>query len=265
MELTLEDQGINRRPRIKLFGHSMLRGMHSWAISYKDETPHDSGVETFADILSKRYGIDDGHRRDLATNVTCCSEERILYFIKKYGPQIDLAVILHAPSWFVFNPSFNRDFPLNKPRDIEEIKVNPTGWIRYEGSSSDRFPHSKFDGVREDSTKIVDTIHDYLSSFGSIDLQRNRYLGALIQIDQYLMAKRIHAIHLPWSNSEIPPWFSFGSGPVLHGLQEKAHDPQHWKSSYHASPNAVTPEGNRLIADAIAREIDAWLLSKDSR
>lgn len=248
--------------RIKLFGHSMLRRLNSWGASRKLRN-HQSGVATFYDLLADRYNMKGVDHHDLATSITCCSEERILYFIKKQGNPLDIVVILHSPFWFVFNPSFNRDFPLSHvtPHDIEDVRDHDEGWLYYPTAIRDRFLGDKYRGEPDDG-KINKIITNYGRYFSSIDLQRNRYHGALIQIDQYLSAKNIYAIHLPWDRHHVPSWFTFTSGPVLHDLQEMAHSPAHWKTSYHASTNSVSPEGNQIIADAISEKIDEWLLSK---
>ena len=50
--------------------------------------------------------------------------------------------------------------------------------------------------------------------FWNADLQMNRHLGALIQIDQYCTVKQIPVIHFVHVQKMLPSWFKFTSGIV---------------------------------------------------
>ena len=245
---------ISKTYNIKFYGHSALKGLTRYDPNRVNNQPHPSGVKTFRDIIDERYGITDNDDQSLATGIICCSEERILYFLKKYKSP-DLAIIFHAGPNFVFNPSFNRDFVWNKTEDVYDRRKEP-GWIYYEGMHKDRLPSTQTDGCFEvDTNRMSSVTGQYEHYFASTDINNNRFMGALIQIDQYLAAKNIPAIHVPISHC-VPSWFKFTSGPVLLDIMDKAHDPNVWKTSYGASTNAISAEGNMIIADTLSEHID---------
>jgi len=245
----------DRKIDIKFYGHSALKGISRFDPSRINTGLHPSGVKTFRDILDERYHITDTDEQSLATGIVCCSEERILYFLKKYKSP-DLAIIFHAAPWFLFNPSFNRDFVWNKTEDVYDRRTN-SGWIYYEGMHKDRLPSTQTDGCFEvDTDRMSSVTEQYEQYFASKDINNNRYTGALIQIDQYLAAKNIPAMHVPIFSHHVPSWFKFSSGPMLLDIMEKAHDPNVWKTSYNASTNAISAEGNMIIADTLSEHID---------
>jgi len=254
MDITEPATRAHRKIDLKFYGHSALKSITRFDPNRINIRPHSSGVKTFRDILDERYHITDTDDHSLAVGFPVCSEERILYFLKKY-PTPGLAIIFHALPWFVFNPSFNRDFVLGLPHDMEDRRISE-GWTYYADMQRDRLPKNHTDGDYEKNTgRMIAVTEQYEQYFGSHDLHNNRYMGALIQIDQYLTAKKIPAIHVPFSH-HVPSWFKFTSGPVLLDIMDKAHDPNVWKTSYNASTNAISAEGNMIIADTLSEHID---------
>lgn len=254
MDITEPATRADRKIDIKFYGHSALKSITRFDGNRINTGLHPSGVKTFRDIIHERYYINDTDENSLATGFIVCSEERILYFLKKYK-RPDLAIIFHALPWFVFNPSFNRDFVLGLTHDMEDRRIS-AGWTYFPNMRKDRLPKTQTDGEFEkDTRRMTEVTEQYEQYFGSRDLQNNRYMGALIQIDQYLTAKKIPAIHVPFSH-HVPSWFKFTSGPVLLDIMDNAHDPNVWKTSSNASTNTITAEGNMIIADMLSEHID---------
>lgn len=108
--------------------------------------------------------------------------------------------------------------------------------------------HDELPFTIADVEKIVKFQQEYMLS---PDLIRNRYLGALIQIDQYCTAKKIPVIHCV-KPEEIPNWFKFSSGIVDTDLKKLAAE--HF-AGYATSVNSVSDEGNRIIADRLEKYI----------
>jgi hypothetical protein len=96
-----------------------------------------------------------------------------------------------------------------------------------------------------------------------------------MQIDQFITAKNIPAIHCVTNPTNIPTWFKFTSGIIdkeIGNMQEThLRDPgsecflrdsnnnyimNPYKCSYNISDNSITEEGNIIIADKISKYID---------
>ena len=106
---------------------------------------------------------------------------------------------------------------------------------------------------------------NYYDFFTTPEVNKNRFYGALIQIDQYCTHKKIPVIHCPKSPTHIPSWFKFTSGIVDYELGLSQNDNHPFRASYGKSDNAVTKEGNEQIAKKLIEYIDQLLISKDKK
>jgi len=176
--------------------------------------------------------------------IPMCSEERILYNLKK-TKDIDVAIIIHSQPVFWFFFLDNRDLRVMNEKDLtnffEVTAKNKPGDLT--SLYHDELPFSI-----EEVEKIVKFQQDYMLT---PDLIRNRYLGALIQIDQYCTAKKIPVIHCV-KPDEIPNWFKFSSGIVDIDLKKLAAE--HF-AGYATSVNSVSDDGNKIIADKLEEYI----------
>ena len=84
----------------------------------------------------------------------------------------------------------------------------------------------------------------------------NRFLGALIQIDQFCTAKKIPVIH--FTNYAFPKWFKFTSGIIDKDTVEMSFDHSPYYVGYEKSENAINAEGNILIAEKIIDYIENY-------
>lgn len=181
-----------------------------------------------------------------------CSEERILFNIKKSQP-FDIAIIMHGDPGFIFCPTFHRD--LHKHSDRDFIDFNKS-YNYYPGSLKDekQTDESKLIQLTPEETKQA--VETYQKYFFTPETNRNRFYGALIQIEQYLKFKNIPVIHCPQHQHDIPKWFTFTSGPVLYDIAGMQHDNSPYYCGYNKSSNAVNEEGNEIIFNKIAEQIN---------
>jgi len=213
-----------------IFGHSICRRRRA-----KDRTD-----PLFVDIMFEKYNIPDS----CLIQSPVCSEERILYFLKK-SPKIDIAIIFHGKPSSIFVPALDRDFDYDSigntwkdDRERTDYYVN-----RITDSSItniEKIPRFQFRNAYDEHVKY----------FYTRDLQRNRFLGALLQIDQYLTYKQIPVIHCPFKNT-IPEWFKFSSGIVDNELANL----QDYSIGENDSWNRVSNKNNIYIAEKLSEYI----------
>ena len=219
---------------IHIFGHSICRRRKK-----QDQAPH------FVDILLEKYNLTDNYLHQVAN----MSEERALFFLKKI-PKLNTVILFHGVPASIFVPAIDRDF---NPENMGETWINSNRSIRlypnrdqsvYQGDQVLPYQHVSQGEIRA-------AYDEHMKYFYTRDLQRNRFLGALIQIDQYLTYKKIPVIHCPLKNT-IPNWFTFSSGIVdyeLANLQDYTiQETDMW--------NHVSPEKNRYIADKLIEYIN---------
>ena len=223
--------------KLQIFGYSLTNSF------YKPEIHENQGQgpKTFVDLLHDRF---DTTSDPSLRGIPMCSEERILYNLKK-TKEIDVAIIIHSQPVFWFFFLDKRDLRVMNEADLTDF-FNVTAKNRRGSFTSlynDELPLS----LRE-VKKIVKFQQDYMLS---PDLIRNRYLGALIQIDQYCTAKKIPVIHCV-KPEEIPNWFKFSSGIVDTDLKKIATE--HF-AGYNISVNSISDDGNRIIADKLEEYI----------
>lgn len=227
-----------------------------------------------------------------------CSEERILFDLKK-TKNLDLAVILHSKPKYLFVPSWNRDIRTISPTEVLKkiehslfkrlgednpyvSKINLRNLIGItlgnEGGLTNTVLLSDSDAIRsrleEDLGSLKDQIKkdvgiDYQEFIDALiyfkkylyhpDLQMQRFHGALIQIDQYLLAKKIPVIHCLGKNSDYPKWFKFRSGETDNGFVQKFADESKYAVSRDVSDNVIDDEGNTILYLHVVKLIDKLL------
>jgi len=205
---------------------------------------------------------------------TACSEERILFNLKK-TKDLDLAILFHARPRYLFIPKWHRDVDtldkttiqlkagqdllqaLQQEYDIsdEALKQIDSIELMKKLEMFNKIPDiSVFSIVKnvnfQEAFKLLDTadpdnLHEAFLQFihkhsnqahlyaelidclslnrkfmFDVDLQNNRFQGALVLIDQYLTHKQIPCVHCIQTKSSIPSWFKFQSGIVDYELAD---------------------------------------------
>lgn len=222
--------------KIGFYGHSAA----SWA-----GFPLN-GVNSFIDKIVEKYD---------ATLVNCGvpqgSEERILFELKK-TKQVDIAVIFHSTASYIFLPKCARDVSVHDAgiRKAARLWNQNPAQEAIEAVKKDYFSYGKIKEVFGDIETFVHTMSLYTEYLHHPDLQMNRFIGSLVQIDQYLAAKNIPAIHV-YTGNKLPSWFSFSNGRI-------ATDVQALTETHYAIglPNNVSVEGQVAIAYRLAKHID---------
>jgi len=247
---------------LQIFGYSITNSMYKREkYEAKDITP-----KTFVDLLHEHYQTESS---PWLRGIPQCSEERILYNLKK-TKDIDVAVIFHSdPKFYLVFPD-QRDHDLKSDKDLDDFmarSVNPDDTYglfnleeRYKDKNIFNLNVTAYPG--EFVKQLIKFQQSYLQS---PDIMKNRYYGALIQIDQYCTYKKIPVIHCVRRDS-IPSWFSFTSGIVDWELQEYQYiDPKfpdyQYSIGYHKSVNSINEEGNIIIANTLKSYIDQLLQS----
>jgi hypothetical protein len=226
---------------IHLFGHSICRNL-------RQTTSITKYPNTFTDVLNKEYNKEPN--TFTIWQADCISEERILYFLKKIK-SIDLVIIFHqANDSSVFMPSLHNDFPIRKVDD--EFFQRSHGPMEY-------FKHviedkSKVEIEMCDGNELHHAYNLYLKYMHTHDLNRNRFYGSLIQVDQYITRKKIPAIHLTYPK-HLPNWFKFTSGIVDNDIA-KLQDIGPYTCTHNESVNRINTEGNLYIASKINEYIN---------
>ena len=216
---------------IRFFGHSMTKSKNT-----------EQTFGTFVDIIQEKYSCHD-HTNNSYYGIGACSEERILFYLKKIK-DLDMAIIFHALPTYVFVPSFAQDISKGKISKDEMDYFKKSNKVLIENLTLD---------------EVNNIVIDNKNYFYHQDLQMNRFLGALIQIDQYCTAKQIPVIH--FVHNRIPAWFKFTSGVVDNEVY-KMDFTHNWKSQYYIgyqnSANSLNEEGNKIIAEKIIEYIENY-------
>ena len=172
------------------------------------------------------------------------SEERILFELKK-TKEIDLAVIFHSYPHFLFLPGCDRDYAIN---NLEQLRME----YLFQMWNNEVNQHKKFKDKFKDTETFKSVILKYKGYLYDSDLHLNRYYGALIQIDQYLITKQIKTIHIP--NKATPHWFKFSSGLIAPEINNIIARYATVNGKWFA--NGLTREGNILLADRLLKLVE---------
>lgn len=230
---------------VKIFGNSITNTRHDVDVLFP----------TFTETVLNHYNCYDFN--DVCRGVARCSEERILFNLKK-TKKIDVAVIFHGILHHEFCVSCIDDFADGTIDDDDLTYMLDNNLTRgfYENVQK-VLPKSKSEAsLHLDPRVVKQQLDDRNRLYYHRDLQRNRYYGALIQIDQYLTFKQIKAVHI--TSRTIPAWFKFSSGIVNTEFGQYQYHPV-YGCSYSKSVNAVTEDGNKLIADTLISYIDSMI------
>ncbi len=196
--------------------------------------------------------LDHFNAKSLNHMIAQCSEERILYNLKKTS-EIDVAIIFHSTPQFIYFPNFSRDFMFMKDHEIDDWNSRQH-FLDY----VDAFKQNKRDIVTNFSvpTEPIDAsiIKDFMKLHFNRDVNRDRFHGALSLIDDYVYAKNIPTIHM--IHNYIPDWFNFKSGIVDSDIWniEREHS-----VSFNKSVNGISIEGNHLIFNKLKGFINEML------
>jgi hypothetical protein len=236
---------------IHIFGHSICRRMKVLPINEEDfGLPKNP---TFVDVLFEKYNIDER----CFYQADCLSEERILYFLKKAPLKIDIAIIFHGFPDHIFAPGLDRDLSPHTNVDFWKKQI----LNRFKFKQNRMQDKAKENLVELSKEEFKDAFANYKKYFYTHDLAVNRYNGALIQIDQYLTAKKIPAIHCMPSKDKLymPSWFKFNSGIVDYELSFMQDHSYKFLYSGTISTNHISLKGNTYIFNTLEKYIQQIL------
>jgi len=201
------------------------------------------GSNTFQPEKPKSFfdlTLDYFNAESLNRMVAQCSEERILYNLKKTS-EIDIAIIFHSTPQFIYFPNFTRDFKFMKDNEIDDWN-NRQEFLHY----VEAYKQNKRDIVTNYSVPIesIDStiIKDFMKLHFNKDVNRSRFDGALTLIDDYVCSKKISTIHV--IDERIPDWFTFKSGIIDEDIYEIERE---YSVSFNKSVNGISEEGNNII------------------
>ena len=205
-----------------------------------------SSPDSFLDIVAGQLGA-----KLVSKGAKQGSEERVLFSLKK-TKDLDIAVIFHSEPGYTFLPNCDRDIDFTNisKRRMENVlkqeEWNGTFLSNYNPSFKEHF--KTLDAVVNTATVFRDHLYHP-------DAVMNRFYGALMQIDRYLVDRGIPCVHvLSYSNS-IPNWFKFNSGIVDYVVMDLCQ--KHKTEGANFFVNTVTQEGNQMIANKLVTLINA--------
>ncbi len=222
--------------RIGLFGHS---------IATRDpKCPTKGFIDT---ILEKTEStlVHEG--------IVCCSTERTLYDLKSLAA-IDMAIIFYGNPGFYFAPKLPlRDFDYytevkfgEKILAMRGMKIENVEETKIENQANEIF----FKGTHINREEFISALKVYNKWFYNQKLQQNRHEGALVLIDQYLLYKKIPAVHCINKNWPLPTWFNFQSGVIENEFYAYQNN-QYREHRADVSSNNINQEGNDIIAEKL--------------
>ena len=191
--------------------------------------------DSFLDILAERLKY-----KIVNTGTRQGSEERILYELKK-TKNLDLAVIFHSDPTYLFLPGTDRDI------GITSMTQNRTEYMFNKWDQFAELYNKKFINKFESADNFWKCFEIYKKYFYDPDLQMNRFYGALMQIDSYLILKEIPCIHVLYT--DLPNWFKFKSGVVDREISEITKNYAQQPGTFFV--NCISKEGNLLVANRL--------------
>lgn len=191
------------------------------------------GQDSLVDIVASNLNA-----TIINTGVRQGSEERILFELKK-SKNLDLAIIFHSEAQYLFLPDSDRDIGMN---NIDDARAE------YLFTDFSKNNHPKFVDIFKNEENFLDVFLNFKNYLYHPDLQMNRFIGALSQIDQYLYTRQIPTIHVVIKKT-IPDWFKFKSGIVDNISMDLANKCAVKKGEWFV--NCINKEGNLLIAQRL--------------
>lgn len=233
--------------------------------------------DTFFDLILESFNA-----TSLNTQIPLCSEERLLYNLKK-TTNIDVALVFHTQPQFIYFPNFTRDHVFYNEKEImEQLKYSSLDFIEeFKQNKKDHVDPWMLKRQKIESNRSLDFLTDFMDLYFNRDVNLNRFHGALNLINDYLHNRKIPAIHFVSNKSFIPSWFQFKSGIVDETIFiSYSHDENNnpigikgkkgprslageYQVSYTESSNAISREGNILFFEMIKKYIDELLQNKN--
>ena len=231
---------------IRLFGHSMVK--------VKEDDHH---CLTFTDMIQEKYNCYTDN--NVARGVGRCSEERILFYLKKQK-DTSMAIIFHSRPFFTFVPGLEADLQSIrlKKDDIEYQYSHRQGMLPGYKNVNHKLPWHTSESIPINLADLLPVLDNVRNLTYHRDLQLNRFNGALIQIDQYCTAKNIKVIHCVFRPDTIPAWFKFTSGVVDYDLAFYSFTESQHYVGYEKSVNAIDAAGNQIVFDRLCEYIDNY-------
>lgn len=202
--------------------------------------------DSFIDIVERTLGatvVNIGVRQG--------SEERILFELKK-TKNLDFAIIFHSEPQFIFLPDCDRDIGLNHITESKtrtdylfkdwDIKCNENNFLKTH--------NKKFIEKFQSPDNFLKSVENFKNYYYHPDLQKNRFYGALMQIDHYLIDKNIPCIHVV-QLKYLPTWFKFNSGIVDYEIMQIVKK----NTTQDEDINGVSKQENILIANILLEKI----------
>ena len=232
---------------------------------------------TFYDLLLSSFNASS-----LNTQIPLCSEERILYNLKK-TTNIDVALIFHTQPQFIYFPNFTRDHVFYNEKEIHnQLKLSSLDFIEeFKQNKKDHVNPWTLKSQQIESNRSLDFLTDFMDLYFNRDVNLNRFHGALNLINDYLFNRKIPVIHFVSNKSYIPSWFKFKSGIIDEtiflsysygdnmkpiGIKDKDGPLSlagKYQVSYSKSSNAISEEGNTIFYNMIKKYINELLNNKE--
>lgn len=173
------------------------------------------------------------------------SEERILFELKK-TKNLDLAIIFHSEPGFTHLPKCDRDV------DLTNISQRRMEYLMKQHEWDGEFLQNYNPVFKKQFGKLenfINTAQAFRDHFYHPDAMLNRFYGALMQIDRYLIDRNIPCIHVLEYNNAIPNWFKFGSGVVDYTVMHLCQKHKIERENFFV--NVITQNGNVAVASRL--------------
>ena len=232
---------------------------------------------TFYDLILSSFNASS-----LNTQIPLCSEERILYNLKK-TTNIDIALIFHTQPQFIYFSNFTRDHVFYNEKEIlNQLKISSLEFVEeFKQNKKDHVNPWTLTSLQIENNRSLDFLTDFMDLYFNRDVNLNRFHGALNLINDYLFNRKIPVIHFVSNKSYIPSWFKFKSGIIDEtfflsyslssdmkpiGIKEKQGPRSlagEYQVSYSKSANALSEDGNIVCYNLIKKYITELIDNKE--
>jgi len=188
------------------------------------------------------------------------SQERIYHQLKKTRGLVDIAVIFHGNKNYAFIPRCMRDLYISGiPEKADYLWSDEFDKINQPQTEEQfyyEFMHdvaSKIPFVFETKENFINAMSAYKKYFWSVDLEKNRWEGALLCIDEFCNTQIPLTIHII-EPIHMPIWYpKLKSGITSREIIEIAWMPFDPNENY--LPNHFSVTQNNLIATELIKLI----------